>query len=126
MGELFNLYLVMSEIIPYIVWEDWFNQVGHREDYRIADLVVAKSHAQAKYIAWREDPDGDTFPVFVDMPKFAVRLKEKGVEGPARIVSEEWNEKADKDIGAETEGYSQWTFDLWDVGKAEHIGIGGK
>jgi len=36
-----NLYLVVSEEIRYMVWEDWYNRVGHREDYRIVELVVA-------------------------------------------------------------------------------------
>jgi len=37
-----NLYLVISESLSYIVWEDWFNEVGHKETYRIAELVVAE------------------------------------------------------------------------------------
>jgi len=43
--------------------------------------------------------------------------------GPARIATEEWNKKADDDVGAEREGYSQWVEELWDVGKVPHIGI---
>jgi len=63
-----NLYLVVSEEIYHVEWEDVSVSAGHREDYRIAELVVARSHAQAKYLAWRADKDGDTWPSVEDMP----------------------------------------------------------
>jgi len=121
-----NLYLVASEEIRYMVWEDWYNRVGHREDYRIAELVVARNHSQARYLAFKKDACGcgQMWPGITEMPKFAVRLKEKDVEGPARIATDEWKKKADDDVGAEREGYSQWVEELWDVGKAPHIDYG--
>ena len=109
-----NLYLVVSEELEYIVWEDWFVGAGHRENYRIADLVVARSHAQARYLAWKDDPDGDTFPTIEDMPKFAVRLKRKDVDGPARVLK--WK--------TETHLFEDADW-LWGVGNAPHIGIAG-
>ena len=106
-----NLYLVVSEEIEDIEWEDWFNGTGHLENYRIAELVVARSHAQARYLAWKQDDAGTTWPLIEDMPKFAVRLKRRNTPGPARVAStEHW---ADSDAELD---------ELWDVGKAPHIG----
>ena len=50
-----NLYLVVSEPLEYIVWEDWAANVGHKEPYCIAELVIARSPGQAKYMAWKTD-----------------------------------------------------------------------
>jgi len=44
------------------------------------------------------------------MPKMAVRLKRKDIEGPARIVTYD---------NVQDDEY------LWDVGNAPHIGMGG-
>ncbi len=122
-----NLYLAVSEELSYVAVID--PEIGGPlEYYRIAELVVARNHSQARYLAWKSDKESfrDSWFGIAAMPKFAVRLKEKDVEGPARIATEEWQKKADEDVGAETEGYSQWTYDLWDVGKAPHIGYGGE
>ena len=119
-----NLYLAVSEEIFHVEWEDWFNQVGHREDYRIAELVVARSHGHARWLAWKSDKYDSGYPTLADMPKFAVRLKEEGVAGPARIATEQYEFAREMyaGLGADT---SLWYQDLWDVGKAPHIGIGG-
>jgi len=117
-----NLYLVVSEEIYHVEWEDVSVSAGHREDYRIAELVVARSHAQAKYLAWRADKDGDTWPSVEDMPKFAVRLKRQDVEGPARIATGEWRTKIQ--AGIVMDKYPIWAEDLWYIGSAPHIGIG--
>jgi len=123
-----NLYLVVSEELFYVAMID--PEIGGpTEYYRIAELVVARNHSQARYLAWKAelcDPNTLLDYDLLQMPKFAVRLKEKDVEGPARIATDEWQKKADDDVGAETEGYSQWTYDLWDVGKAPHIGYEGE
>ena len=87
-----NLYLVVSEPIYHVVWEDWFNQVGHREDYCIAELVVAKNRGQAKWLAWKSDKEGDTFPSIEDMPRFQIRIKAYDVAGDSRIIT---NDKQD-------------------------------
>jgi len=98
-----NLYLVMSEELCS-AGEDWYDPP---EWYRIVELVVARSHGQARWLAWSaDDGPGDVR----DMPKFAVRLKGVGMDGPARIVSDEYKLPG--------EGM------LWDIGKAPHIGIG--
>lgn len=90
-----NLYLVVSDVLKEVVWEDWFNNVGHRELYQIAELVVARNYGQAKYLAWKTDRN--TFNSDIsEMPKFAVRLKRRDVAGPARIATEEHGAFADK------------------------------
>lgn len=58
-----NLYLVVSESLS--CWP----RMG--ADYRIAELVVARNHGQAKYLAWKNDKD--SFPAWghtdmADMP----------------------------------------------------------
>ncbi len=72
-----NLYLVVSEeLIHYPA-----DRYEPPEHYRIAELIVARSHGQARWLAWSmEDGPGDVR----DMPKFAVRLKERRVEGGQR------------------------------------------
>jgi len=57
------------------------------EPYAIAELVVAKSRGQAKWLAWKTER-GNTDDVR-DMPRFRTAIKAKGVEGPPRIASEE-------------------------------------
>ena len=117
-----NLYLVVSEELSYVAVID--REIGGPlEYYRIAELVVARSHAQARYLAWKLDNKRthNCWPVMADMPKFAVRLKEKGVEGPARIASDE--HRFTGDFG---EDYEREYDALWDIGKAPHIGIGGE
>lgn len=73
-----NLYLVVSEPLRVAVYEDWFVNAGHWEDYCIAELVAANSHAQARYIAWRNDKSSWSEDMN-DMPKFQVRLKWKDI-----------------------------------------------
>jgi len=117
-----NLYLVVSEEIYHVEWEDVSVSAGHREDYRIAELVVARNYGQARWLAWSADEDG---PGDVrDMPKFAVRLKRKDVEGPARVATEEWTMKVHK--GLMEDEYPIWAENLWYIGKAPHIGYGGE
>ena len=111
----YNLYLVISEVLETVEWEDWFNYVGHRETYRIVELVVARNHGQARWIAWRErDEDATFLPDVRDMPKFAVRLKRKDAKGPPRIVSDDWCEEPTEDKELDR---------LWYLGDAPHIGI---
>jgi len=112
-----NLYLVVSELLTEVVWEDWFNHVGHEESYRIAELVVARSHAQARWLAWKSDSKGVVYPCVEDMPKFAVRLKKHGVGGPPRIVSDDFDKLGFH--GPRSEGIAE----LWWLGNAPHIGI---
>lgn len=102
-----NLYLVVSEVLTEVVWEDWFNNCGHYEGYRIAELIVARNHGQAKWLAWESDKHG-SYPDDVNaMPKFAVRIKKHDIKGPARIATDEFGECDEE---------------LWDIGRAPHIG----
>lgn len=84
-----NLYLVVSEQLREAVYEDWFNNVGHWEDYAICELVVARSRDHAKWQAWRGDRSSYTGDAR-DMPKFRIRLKQRNVDGPARLASSEF------------------------------------
>jgi len=95
-----NLYLVVSEMLTYIEWEDWTVNAGHYENYAITELVVARNNSQARYLAWQTD--GDFSYDFRDMPKFRTRCQIKGVDGPARIVSDEYQGEAN---------YWLWCFD---------------
>lgn len=106
-----NLYLVISEPLENIEWVSMWDEIGIRNSYRIVNLVVAKSHAQARYLAWRADKDGDTWPLVEDMPKFAVRLKRHNVRGPARVLTPEDAGELWRDAR------------VWDIGSAPNIGI---
>ena len=81
-----NLYLVVSELLEEVVWED-----GHLEKYHIAALVVARNRGQAKYLAWKTDRNTFCPNDIWEMPKFSTRLKRKDVEGPARIATHEFD-----------------------------------
>ena len=88
-----NLYLVVSGQLTEVVGDDWFNQVGHEETYGIAELVVANSRGQARWLAWKSD---SFFTGNVrDMPKFRTALKQKGLSGPPRIASREFDSESD-------------------------------
>lgn len=87
---MMNLYLVVSESLSEVVWEDWFNQVGHIEGYRIAELVIARNRRQAKYLAWKADKSTFFSGDISEMPKFSTRIKRKDVAGPARIATDEF------------------------------------
>lgn len=106
-----NLYLVVSEALTTIVWEDWFNNCGYYEGYRIAELIVARNYGQAKWLAWESDKDGSYPGDVCEMPKFAVRLKRRDVGGEARIASDEFDNGCDDELP------------LWTLGNAPHIGI---
>jgi len=118
MGRMNNLYLVVSQELSYVAVID--PEIGGpREYYRIAELVVARNHSQARYLAWQADKDGYAWTYdFCEIPKFAVRLKEKDVEGPARIVTNE--HRFTEDFG---EDYEQEYDALWDVGSAPRIEV---
>lgn len=80
---MMNLYLVISEQLED--HGDWYEPP---EIYCIAELVVARNRSQAKYLAWKQDKNSFYPGYFIDeMPKFRINLKMKGLEGPARIVS---------------------------------------
>jgi len=88
-----NLYLIVSEELSYEATID--SEIGGPiESYWIVELVVARSHAQAKCLAWRNDPDSADVDYDInEMPKMAVRIKKHDVAGPARIASKEYPER---------------------------------
>ena len=69
-----NIYLVVSEDLVETIWEDWFNQVGHEDHYCIAELVIANTPNQAKWLAWKADKSSFTGDVS-DKPKMSCRKK---------------------------------------------------
>ena len=108
-----NLYLVVSEGLQS------YSRLEPDPGYRIAELVVARNHGQAKYLAWKNDKD--SFPSWghtnmADMPKMAARLKRTDVPGPARIVS--YEEDYQRPFCPEPE-----VSQLWELGPAPHIGL---
>ena len=50
-----NVYFVLSEDVSEVICEDWWVNACHEEWYRIADLVVARNHSQARYLALSHD-----------------------------------------------------------------------
>lgn len=89
-----NLYLVVSEKLVDIVWEDWTVNAGHYEPYAIAELVVARNNSQARYLAWKTD--SDFCYDMSEMPRFRTELKLRDVDGPARVVTDEDGYKGDR------------------------------
>ena len=81
-----NLYLVVSEtlwdIIPILD-----DGSGPYEPYAIAELVVARTPSQARWLAWRTDEVSFEDDPRV-MPKFSTRLKARGIGGEPRIMPE--------------------------------------
>jgi hypothetical protein len=86
-----NLYLVVSEVLTYgATYDREGGPIEGPGEYCIVDLVVARSRAQATYLAWQADPDSRSLVYDIrDKPKFRTRLKIRGVDGPARIASNE-------------------------------------
>jgi hypothetical protein len=83
-----NLYLVVSQ--------DELRTHGSNyeppEYYYLTELVIAKNPSQARYLAWKEDR-GNFYPDYLieEMPKFHTSLKLKGLEGPARVISQDFD-----------------------------------
>ena len=90
-----KLYLVVSEslwdIVPILD-----DGTGPKEYYRIAELVVARNAAQARYLAWSAD---SSFTKDIrDMPKFRCVAKLPDALGPARIATTEYEGRDDADL----------------------------
>lgn len=68
-----NLYLVVSEQLTEMVWEDWFVNAGHEETYCIAELVIASKPSQAKWLAWKSDKNTFTGRP-TEIPKMSCRV----------------------------------------------------
>ena len=82
------VWLVLgTEWIYHVEWEDWENNAGHQEDYRIAELVAARNRGQARYLAWKTDK---TFTSDMrEMPKFTTHKTPLRVDGMPRVVTGE-------------------------------------
>lgn len=87
-----NLYLIISETLTTIDWEDRFSYLGHEEEYRIWELVVARNHSQARYLAWKTDKSSFTDEMR-DMPRFTCRLRKKDIDLPAGVIHDISNPK---------------------------------
>jgi len=81
-----NLYLVVSETL-YGTVPILDDGTGPQEPYCIAELVIARSRGQAKYLVWRSDKDYHMNSGMTDMPKMSVRLWRKGLDEKPGIVS---------------------------------------
>lgn len=80
-----NVYFALSESIEHVEWEDWSVNAGHREDYCICEFVRAKNRAQAKYLAWQNDP-GTHGERMEDMPRMSVRKVMADVDGEPGVL----------------------------------------
>jgi len=85
-----NLYFVLSEELYYTepILDDG---TGPTYPYKIADLVIADSPGQAKWLAWKKDNElnhSGFYNDMRDMPKFSVKLKKKNIKRKKGIVSE--------------------------------------
>lgn len=86
-----NLYEVTSEMLEYVepILEDGS---GPTFPYRIWELVAARSHGQAKYLAWKYDGSFDYD--IREMPKMSCRLLRKDIQHnePGLVTDCQWAE----------------------------------
>lgn len=92
-----NIYSVVSEPLRS---PDTYTEPG--EPYAIAEIVVAATRDQARWMAWQTDSESSNDPR--DMPKFRVHKLRACVDGPARVMStaepgyeDLWAESANRD-----------------------------
>lgn len=100
-----NLYLCVSEELNGY-WQD------PNSSYCIAELAVARNASQARYLTWKVNAPWQTPQDVQDirnMPRFQTKLRQHGVDGPARIVSSEptfqscWEDDATSEPDRETQ-----------------------
>lgn len=87
-----NIYLVISEVIKD--YSSSYLSLEPPEDYQIAVLVVANSHSQAKYLAYRDDDCYEDD--LTQIPKMSCKLKEKNVNLPKGVIKDAHREEYDK------------------------------
>ena len=98
-----NMYFVISELLTEVIWESRFDQVGHKESYNIAELVVARTRSQARYIVMRTDKahSRDIYRDIREMPRLSVRKLSDNFDGPPRLLrfddkyDDSWWDKTD-------------------------------
>ena len=82
-----NIYQVVSEVLTE-AYETL--ALDPPEQYRIVELVVARKRSQAGLMAWKNDRGYEICGGYMpDKPKMSIRIVKKGVDGPARIVTQE-------------------------------------
>ena len=105
-----NLYLVISEEMVDYGPTRYMDAPEPPEWYRICELVVARNHSQARWLAWQTDRN--SFENYMPaMPKFTCQIKERDYDdGPARVLPYEdshhmpyWDSKAAPHIGLEAD-----------------------
>jgi len=80
-----SLYFVLSEWLTDWVYGCNLPETGVPEDYRIAELVVADSPSQARYLAWKSD--GSYLSDINEMPSFSCKKIDGGFVTNSRVVS---------------------------------------
>ena len=81
-----NLYLVVSELLTEIEWEDRDCSAGHEESYCIAELVLADKRGQAIWTAWSTDKNTFNRHNPTEMPRFSCRIVGRFPEETQRRV----------------------------------------
>lgn len=82
-----NIYQVVSEVLTG--YDYVCEEISVPVDYCIAQLVVAGSRDQAKYVAWKTDRQSFYPSDINEMPRMSVRIVKKDVVGPARLVTKD-------------------------------------
>lgn len=75
---------MLSEVVPILDYGQ-----GPMEDYRIVEIVVAKSREQARYLAWQTDSHFDRD--VRDMPNFRTRKLADHLDTSERGVVSDWD-----------------------------------
>lgn len=110
-----NIYLVVSEELA-----EWMPswELDPPERYRICEVVVARNHSQARWLAWKTD--GGLRGTYTgdprDMPRFTVQQKKFNYgDGPAHVMTDDEIKNL----------MNEWPwFSPWQVSKAApHIGL---
>lgn len=104
-----NLYEVVSEQLSTIEPVPGFYGQGPTVYYQIFAFVVAETAAQAKYAAWKSDPESCTGDMR-DMPRFSVKKLRANLDVPVNeptIVTgdEPWIEDVFDELFPEPEDY---------------------
>lgn len=83
-----NLYIVISESLSYVepILDDGS---GPTEHYRIAELVVAKNHSQARMVAAKH-ADDDYNGRVQELPRMSVRQLAKRLSYPRGTIVTTW------------------------------------
>jgi hypothetical protein len=84
-GERMNVYGVVSETLF-----EGYSMYSYEppEPYAIVDIVRARTHSQARYLAWKNSADGQSCGYDpMEMPRFSVK-KLGECEGEAGVMTD--------------------------------------